>query len=96
VNVPEEALSAKALADGRCSYVIPILFGRAYVTVAGEDSDRMGVYDEVYTYETVAAALAALGRWDGEQGTEPDGWIRHQPSNRRREFGDPEREEVRD
>lgn len=94
MNRPDEALSAKELADGRVAYVIPIMWGQAYVTVAIPRSDEVGLYDEVYTYASVAAALAALGRWDGQGGTEPDGWHRHQPSNRRREHGDPDRETI--
>jgi hypothetical protein len=96
VNRPVEAVSAKTLADARIAYVIPILFGQAYVTAAAAQSDALGLYDEVYTYGSVEAAVAALAAWDGQGGTEPQGWHRHQPSGRRREGGDPAREEVRE
>lgn len=95
MNRPDEAVFAKELPGDRVAYVIPITFGRAYITVARAESDRLGIYDEVYTYETIVGAVGMLELWPGHAGTEPEGWIRHQPSNRRREEGDPAREEVR-
>lgn len=54
----------------------------------------MGCHDEQYVYPSIEAAWAAVQDWDG-RGDPPDGWIRHQPSNRRRPDGDPTREFVR-
>lgn len=92
MNRPAEALAAKELNDGRIAYVIPNPFN-AYITVACKDSDAAGTYDEVYTYEQPAGALVGLMLWHGDD-DEPVGWIRHQPSNRRRHEGDPAREYV--
>jgi hypothetical protein len=91
---PPEALATFYLPDGRVAYAIPSLFG-AYITVATPDSDEMGFYDEMFTYKTTDDAFRALKAWDGTPGSEPEGWIRHQPSNRRRKDGDPARETVR-
>jgi hypothetical protein len=42
--------------------------------------------EERWSYETTEAALAAFARWVEEwtPDNEPEGWVRHQPSNRRR------------
>lgn len=92
---PVEATAAKALHGGRIAYVIPLVLGQAYITAATAESDALGIYDECWTYASVPLAEAALDEWAGEPDTEPTGWHRHQPSNRRRENADPARETVR-
>lgn len=78
--------------DGRVAVVLPGIF--AYLLcVSSPDSWRLGCRDDVFTYTHAALAQAALEEWDGAG--EPDGWIRHQPSNRRRPDGDASREFVR-
>lgn len=53
--------------------------------------------NERYTYTTSAEAFMAFVRWTQQECEgEPDGWIRHQPSNRRREGGDPNKETIRE
>lgn len=52
--------------------------------------------NERYTYAQTVEAIWEFIVWtmDGCQG-EPKGWIRHQPSNRRRIAGDPATETIR-
>jgi hypothetical protein len=49
-------------------------------------------HGERWCYSDYAKALAALLAWDGEG--EPDGWHRHPDTGRRRENGDPSKEEI--
>lgn len=52
--------------------------------------------NERYTYANRAMALLAFVEWMNVYCRgEPRGWIRHQPSNRRRENGDPDKETIR-
>lgn len=62
--------------------------------ILGRIGDEYG-WDQQWWYET-GDALGALLDWvaEGFEG-EPKGWHRHIPSNRRREGGDPAKEEVR-
>lgn len=53
--------------------------------------DEFG-YADRWCYETRESAEAALDKWAGNIGTEPDGWHRHPDSGRRRPDGDPARE----
>src|SRR5205085_1646492 len=41
------------------------------------------------------AAIAAMKAWDPDKDPEPDGWVRHVPSFRRRPGGDKSKEYVR-
>lgn len=78
------------LPDGRVAALLPQLFNvalRAGLDVYG--------YSESYSYESYEAAVSGLTEWSGKEGTEPEGWIRHQPSNRRRTDGDAETEYIR-
>lgn len=58
--------------------------------------DNFSVNDR-WAYETVSGALTAYMNWIDhiEVMDEPTGWIRHQPSNRRRANGDPSQEVIR-
>jgi hypothetical protein len=53
-----------------------------------------GGYEDQWCYESGALAAIALARWSGNIGTEPDGWIRHPKSKRRRPGGDATQERV--
>lgn len=79
------------LPGDRIADVNPILGDQAQLCVGPADTQ---VYDDVYTYRTFKAAITAVLAWDGTG--EPDGWHRHQPSNRRRPGGDPSKEYVRE
>jgi len=83
--------AAVELPEGRFGYVNLITFGRAQIVLGDETTatDR-------YTYEGVMEAIAAMVLWKAlDCKGEPEGWIRHQPSNRRRTHGDPAKEYVR-
>jgi hypothetical protein len=60
--------------------------GAGQIVVGAEASAMAGVSDR-YSYPTLAGACVAFGMWemDGWRG-EPYGWVRHQPSNRRRTY----------
>lgn len=45
-----------------------------------------GGFDSVYDYDKWDYAMSVFETWDGED--EPEGWIRHKPSNRRRVYND--------
>lgn len=50
---------------------------------------RMGeigalTWTQEWTYQDLAAAVLAYIAWNPEATIEPEGWIRHRPSNRRR------------
>jgi hypothetical protein len=39
-------------------------------------------------------AVLAFVQWEGQEGTEPEGWMRHVQSGRRRPGGDPTQEYI--
>jgi len=51
-------------------------------------------YEDQWCFESATAAAMAFVAWSGNMGTEPDGWIRHPKSGRRRPGGDATREYV--
>lgn len=51
-----------------------------------------GFCDEVFTYTSRDGAWAAVLDWNGVG--DPQGWIRHQPSDRRRPGGDASKEYI--
>lgn len=81
----------RVLEDGRVAIVLPQVFN-TILTVSSPESWRLGCRDDVFTYMRWQDAVAALEAWDGSG--EPEGWVRHQPSNRRRPEGDPAWEYV--
>lgn len=95
-NVPDYVVPPFE-AYGRFLTVVPRLYGRATITAASIQMHELGGWDEGWHYASAAAAVAALVEWllDRQLDGEPEGWERHQPSNRRRAGGDPAREEVR-
>lgn len=80
----------RTLPDGRLLALQPLLFGdfRLHVIASPQASRSQSVYD----FADAGAAAVALGLWDGRG--DPEGWVRHKPSNRRRPDGDPAREHV--
>jgi hypothetical protein len=92
----EPYLERAELPDGRVAIVTPGLFvWLLKVGRAGADVDAMVGWSDIYTYEAGSIATAALDAWVKTGSSEPAGWVRHQPSNRRRPDGDPTREHVR-
>lgn len=80
-------LAKRTFPDGRIGMVLPITFGRARLGIG----DEYG-FDDVWCFDTPERAIRALVEWDGEG--EPEGWIRHPMSGRRRPNGNPEAEYV--
>lgn len=76
--------------DGRRIAVIPLMYTAAVIIGRPHQLDW---YDDRWCYHTAADALTAARAWDGVG--EPDGWHRHPDTGRRREGGDPTREEIR-
>lgn len=68
------------------------IFNGLLVTTPKRDTSG---WDDGWTYPTPGEAMVAGLDWLAGTDAEPAGWTRHQPSNRRREGGDPAREEVR-
>lgn len=84
-------LTLRTSGEGRWVGVVLKLLGQASVAIG---TDR-GFWDDMWDYATVPEALAAWIQWDAIQQAEPEAWIRHPATMRRREEGDPAREEVR-
>lgn len=88
MGVEEGWAGWRLLPHGRLSAVVPMLFTfRLIIGSVGADG-----YDDCWCYHDLAAAIGAMGAWDGEG--DPQGWHRHPPSGRRREDGDPATEYV--
>lgn len=83
----------RPLADGRIITLYPQMF-TLLLTVSSPESLAIGIYDESYEYQDFDAGMTAFAVWDGTG--EPKDWYRHRPSHRRREGGDPAKEEVRE
>jgi hypothetical protein len=75
--------------NGRNAILERMGWGLVYLKT---DIDRYG-NGGCWCYPDYASALAALDAWDGEG--EPLGWHRHPDTGRRRENGDPAKEEIR-
>lgn len=82
----------RTLPDGRVVILYPLTFGAARLTISAPESLAMGFVDDEWSYESAAAALAAMHAWDGTG--EPANWSRHPRSGRRRPGGDPAKEYV--
>ncbi len=84
-------LEAAVRPDGK---IVAVLAGIANGQIIV--GDEFGV-EERYSYPDLSYAIAHYTVWE-HLGfpDEPMGWIRHQPSNRRREGGDPSKEIVRE
>lgn len=72
-------MKPRLLPDGRYAALWPLMYTVAIIR--GQVGDRDG-YDGRWCYRTGPDALAALDAWDGTG--EPDGWIRHPKTGRRR------------
>jgi hypothetical protein len=80
----------KLSADGtRIVGLNPMIFTWAIFT----DLDEFG-YGDRFCYQDTESAWKAFQSWSGDQGTEPEGWIRHPSTGRRRPNGDATKEYV--
>lgn len=77
--------------SGLVASLVATVVGGGQIVIGGPE----GVTGR-YSYADLGDALIAFMRWDTEHrlAGEPEGWIRHQPSNRRRVGGDPDQEYV--
>lgn len=87
----EGALYWRPLPDGYEITVYPMTYGKARLCF-GQQNDA--VYLDAFCYEDPARAIEAAKVWTGE-GDPLDGWHRNPLTGRRREGGDPEKEEAR-
>ena len=86
------AILFRDLRDGRGVWVYPMTF--TFKLVIG----RVGspVYDSDWCYKDCASVVIAFAEWNPLETAEPEGWVRHPRSGRRRfPDGDPATEEVR-
>ena len=82
-------IEKKVLPDGRVLFLFPTLTN---VRLGISPNDHEPFFDEFYCYHNTASAFKAIKEWDGKG--DPEDWVRHVPSNRRRPNGDPEEEYV--
>lgn len=82
--------------------VIPLLFDRFGIVMTPKIMD--GTYTDRWDYYGFVETFKAVIFWDppndyeftgGIPVSEPEGWIRHLPTGRRRKNGDPSTEETR-
>lgn len=83
-------LHERDLGDGRTLYLCQMLLGNVRLNI-GNTGNKTGYFDGYCFHDADAAWRAVLG-WDGQE--EPDGWVRHLKSGRRRPDGTPESEFI--
>jgi hypothetical protein len=85
------ALEFRDLDDGRGLWVYPQIY-TVKLVIGPVDKPW---YDDHWCYKDAATALTAFREWNPAEQKEPDGWVRHPPTGRRRfPDGDPETEYV--
>ena len=72
-------VSPRIVDEGKWIAMERMLFGAVKI-LRGQLSDSAGYSDEWMYPSSIAAALA-FSEWNGQG--DPDGWVRHKPSNRR-------------
>jgi len=87
----EERYDAIRVSDDRTQIIAVRQMIFTWAICAG--LDECGFSDR-WCYETATAAAMAWIKWSGNAGTEPEGWIRHPRSARRRPGGDATREHI--
>lgn len=70
--------------------LLPLSFGHVQL---GVSLGRSGEYLDSWYFDDLDVGWRALWTWDGQG--EPEGWVRHPSSGRRRPGGDPAAEVVR-
>jgi hypothetical protein len=83
-------LHKRVLGDGRVLYLQAMLGNNLRISLSMHEHD-MGFHSNYCFHDVKAAWRSALG-WDGEG--DPEGWVRHIETGRRRPDGDAEREYV--
>lgn len=82
-------LTPEVLPEGRYKAILPLMYTHAIVV--GRLGDETG-YDDRWCFKSLAEARGAFEAWGGTG--EPEGWVRHPTSGRRRPEGIPELEYV--
>ncbi len=91
----EEGLPLLQWGDDIQTAVVSTTFGRGRVIIARKPNCYIfpdgapGSLDDGWCYETLGAALLALAKWNPLTQPEPEGWIKHINTERRRIDGDP-------
>lgn len=83
-------LYRRVLDDGRVLYLWPMLGNNLRISLSRDEHDK-GFHSNYCYHDTREAWRSALG-WDGNG--DPEGWVRHIETGRRRPEGDAEREYV--
>jgi len=83
-------LYKRALDDGRVLYLQAMLGSNLRISLSRDEHD-MGFHSNYCFHDTYDAWRGAIG-WDGQG--DPEGWVRHIETGRRRPDGDAEREYV--
>lgn len=94
--MPQEPIARRVLQGGRIVHVVPLTFGRARLcvvakNVAEDQVPQMG-YVDAFDFASTADALEAMDKLKPNE--EPNGWIRHPASGRRRPEGDASKEFI--
>jgi hypothetical protein len=79
--------------SGRVMAVVPRAGGDASIILCELEIERG--WEQEWQYRSSGQAHWYFLDWDPQAHPEPEGWLRHVPSDRRREGGDPARETVR-
>lgn len=86
------AIFYRDLGDGRGVWVYPMLY--TFRIAIGPTGSRG--YDDYWCYADLQSVITAYLEWEPLKEREPQGWVRHPPTGRRRfPDGDPATEEVR-
>lgn len=85
--------AVKLIGDGRALYIYRKIW--TYSLCIG-DVKNEGYFTDLWCYETLPLAMAAMLAWNplDISTPEPEGWHRHPPTGRRRPDGDASREYV--
>lgn len=70
----------KVFPNGECAWLARMIFTWA-ILYGWRDHGHL----DRWCYESLTEAKGALDDWNGEPGTEPEGWHRHPRSGRRRD-----------
>lgn len=84
--------AGRVFPDGRVAAVGRLMLGQGQIVAHSSVAEWRYGWRDQWMYERFADAVVAFGQWDGTG--EPTGWVRHVPSYRRREGGDPNKETV--
>jgi hypothetical protein len=86
------ALMFREVGDGRGIWVYRMFY--TFKMVIGPIG--CGGYDDHWCYRDLASVVETYAAWEPLTEKEPEGWVRHPPTGRRRfPSGDPATEEVR-